>query len=129
MKNRSVLIVLPVLVVVMMLSGCAVEPEGPATYTVRLKTFSFTSSDTGWGTLSDGYYRRQELTRTSFEWEKENNFKNSDDEVWTEEQIYSYLLGWGLSKTNAKSEAAWFVSVDHGEIGLRQGSFLYILLK
>jgi len=99
------------------------------TYKVLTETFTFSSSDSAFGTLQDGYYRCYELTKTYFNWEKEHNFQDRPENVWTEDQIYSYLIGWGLSNTVAKKETEWLISIDHGIIGYRKGSLLYMLLR
>jgi hypothetical protein len=127
--NKKLWIGIPVIILVLgiMLTGCA-EPEEPATYKVWTGVFKF-SADGLFGTLQDNQYNRRELTRTDFEWHKENNFQNSPEYEWTEDQIFSYLVGLGFSTTQAETQSAWLISVDHGLIGSRTGDILYLLLK
>jgi hypothetical protein len=126
-----------VLVFGIMLSSCNVEPDESATATPDEpvtaifwpKDFSFSTDNSRWGTLQDGYLRRQEITETSFDWERANNFQNSPQYVWTEEQIYIYILGMGFGNNTAREVSAWFFSVSHGLIGVRKGSALHLILK
>jgi hypothetical protein len=135
MKSRKSLtggggvILVSILVFVIFLIGCEVEPEEPVVYTVWTGAFNFSSTDSVFGTMTDGFYRKKEITNSEFEWEIENNFKNSSQFEWTEEQLFSYLIGWGFSETNAEEETAWLVSVSHGYIGTRSGSTLYMIIK
>jgi len=118
-----------VLVFGIMLIGCETEPDDP-TYTVWTETFNFSLSTDSWfADLQDGYHKYTELSKTDFDWEKANNFQNSHQNVWTEDQICSYLVGLGFSNAIAKEKAAWLASVNHGMLGSRTGSLLYIILK
>jgi hypothetical protein len=131
MKSKTLLMGISVMMVVfgIMLSGCKAEPDEPATYTVWIGTFNFSSDDSDFGSLDDGYYRRVELTQTSFDWEISNNFQNKASYVWTEDQICSYLIGMDFGGATAREQAAWLASVGHGLIGIREGSYLRLLLK
>jgi len=130
MKRFRVFSLIMTALLLMCLSFTACSNGDTYTYSVWTGTFDFAgSSKSYFGALQDGYYRRQELTKTDFNWYKENAFKNRPENKWTEDQIYSYLLGWGFSNTVAKKETEWLISIDHGHIGTRNGSLLYVLLK
>ena len=128
MKKSGMGILLIVLVLGMLLIGCDTEPE-ILTYTVYVKTFNFSSSDSVFGTLQNGYYRSFEITQTDFNWEKSNNFQNVSPNIWTEDQIISTLVGWGFSNAQAKQEASKFISFNHFMLGDRGGSNLRIMMK
>ena len=106
-----------------MLTGCVMDTS--TTYTFWIGTFSVPADYS----LQDGYYRTQELTKASFDWQLSNNFYNKPQYVWTEDQLFSYLIGLGFGNLPAEEEAAWLVSVNHGYIELRKGSTLYFILK
>ena len=108
--------------------GCDMEPD-TKTYTVYINIFTFSSSHSTFGSLQDGYFLREQLSQIDFNWEKSNNFKNSSPNIWTEDQIYSFLIGWGFSNNQARNESSWLASVNHGLIASRVGEYLYIILK
>jgi hypothetical protein len=132
-KMRSRKLLMGILVMILafgvMLAGCADDPDEPATYTVWISTFAFSSDNSEFGTLQDGYYRTVELTNTGFDRQKADNFQNKPPYVWTENQLYNYLVEWGFGKTIAKEVAAWLTTVNHGYIVTREGETLQILLK
>ena len=119
-----------ILVFGIMLIGCETEHDDPI-YTVWTNTFNFSTSDSWFGDLQDGYYKRFELSNSDFEQEKSINFvnKNGLQNKWTEDQIYSYLIGLNFSSDIAKQQSSWLVSINHGCIGSRTGESLYVILK
>jgi hypothetical protein len=128
MKSKKLWKGIPVLVLVfgILLIGCETEPDDP-TYTVWTGTFNFSGSyESEFGGLYDGNYLHFELSNSEFEQRK--SFFNSSN-VWTEDQIYSYLIGLNFSSDIAKKESSWLVSVKHGCIGSRKGESLNIILK
>jgi len=132
MENKKLwlgIVLVMMLVFGIILTGCPAELDEPATYTVWTGSFNFSSTDSDFGSLQDGYFLHKELTQTSFNWEKENNFQNKSQYVWTEDQLYSYFIGMGFSSTTAKTESKWLISVNHGLIGVREGSTLRLILK
>jgi len=131
MKSIKLLMGLLVMTLVfgIIFNGCKMETNEPTTYTVWTGVFILSSSDSLFGMLGDGYYFHQELTKTEFDLEKSTNFQNNPEYVWTEDQIFSYLIGFGFSSTLAKTESAWLISIDHGLIGARTGSTLYMILN
>lgn len=116
-------------VFIMILSGCSAEPSAPPVYTIYYKTFNFSPSDSNFGYLEDKYYRRIYLTSFGFDWEKTNNFQEYTPVEWTNEQIYSYLIGLGFGSDEASYETAWLTEVSHGMLGVRDQTRLYIILK
>jgi len=130
MKRFKIFPLIIALLLLMCLSFTACSSGDTHIYSVWTGTFNFAgSSNSYFGALQDGYYRRQELTKTDFNFYKDNAFQNRPVNVWTEDQIYTYLLGWGFSSTVAKTQTEWLISIDHGHIGYRKGSSLYVLLK
>jgi len=99
-------------------------------YGLTLLIFSL-SSESVFADLPDGYYKRFELSNSEFEWEKSNNFvnKNGLQNEWTEDQIYTYLIGLGFSSDIAKQQSSWLISINHGSIGKRTGTLLYVIIK
>jgi hypothetical protein len=102
--------------------------ESTPTSKVYIKTFSY--SDTGaFAPLDDGYYKYVELSSSNFEYQKATYFQDAITNEWTEEQIKTFLLGWNFFADKAAREAKWLTSVEHGWIGLRNGSLLKIIMK
>ena len=132
MKNSAWRIGISVMALVfgIMLAGCPAEPaDEPATYEIWVATFKFASDDRSFGTMQDGQYRCFELTEDEFNWELSNNFENKANYVWTEDQIYSYLIGKGFGRSQAREEAGWLASIRHGIIGYRDETALHMILK
>jgi len=120
-----------ILVFGIMLIGCETEPDDP-TYTIWTNSFNFFSTSDSWfGDLQDGQFKRFELSNSEFEEEKSVNFvnKNGLQNKWTEDQLYSYLIGMGFSSDKAKQQSSWLVSINHGCIGSRTGASLNMILK
>ena len=113
--------------------GCEMEPEltPEPTYTIYVNTFTFSSTDSLFGGLQDGYYITYDLSKADFDWEKANNFQNRLANVWTEDQIYSFLIGWGggFGNSQARELTTWLTTVNYGLIATRQGSLLHVLIK
>lgn len=132
MKDRELWLGISIITLVfgIMLGSCDLDTDSDTyKYTVWNNTFRFSTSDNTFGTLQDGYYLRFELSDSEFEWEKSNNFKNSPQNIWTKDQINSYLIGLGFDNTKAEKESAWLASIKHGCIGSRNGAYLYVILK
>ena len=113
------------------LIGCETEPDDP-TYKVWIGTFDFSTvtTDDYWGNLEDGQYKRGVIINDSgFEWERSHNFKDSPENIWTKDQIYSYFIGLGFSSNIAKQESEWLISINHGAVGSRKGESLNMILK
>ena len=109
-------------------TGCDMD-VGEQTSTFYVRTFIFSSSHSIWGTLQNNQFLRLAISNADFEWEKQNNFQGAPQYEWTEDQLYSYLIGWGFGSSQAREAASWFFSVNHGQLGLRVGSNLSIILK
>lgn len=128
MKRSRIFSLVMAVLMLMCLSFTACNSGDTHTYKVWTGTFNFSSSGL-FGTLQDGYFSRVELTKTQFDSYKSNSFQNRPENVWTEDQVYTYLIGLGFGNTVAKTQTEWLISIDHGIIGIRKGPLLYTLLK
>ena len=131
MKNVKFWIVLSLVMAVfgLMFTGCEIIED--ETYTVYLKSFNWSSGHSYWGSLSNGYYKGEPISKANFDWERSNNFaSNAKKYVYTEDEIKSSLQkNMGLNASQAKVAAAHFVNNSHYWLGARDGSTLTIMMK
>lgn len=123
--KQSKLQLIPILFLSLLI-GCSDTYE--PVYVVWTETVSYSDYSNIFGTLSDGYYVRAELTDTEFEKFKPS-LKNEDKRRWTEEQLNSWFIGRGFGNTEANKERSWLVTIKHGIIASRSGNIVYVLWK
>jgi hypothetical protein len=134
MKRFRVFSLMAIVLLIMMclsFTACDSGDTTPTTYTVRYKTFTWSSaSNTArWGNLQDRRYLIVSLNDANFNYEKSQNFNNVSDNKWTVDDIAGQLQRWGFGSTEAKDAANRFVSYGHAELGVRFGSNFYMMLK
>jgi len=130
MKNRKMLLGMLIVMLVFgfMLTGC----EEPAeTYEIWINTFKWEASDADFGDLADNYYLVKKITKSSYEYEKQNNYvdKGVTANEWTKDDIISYLEGKGFSNSVASDATDAFIANDYSLLGIRKGNDLIVLLK
>jgi hypothetical protein len=129
MKSRKLWIGMLVMTLVfgMMVIGCEEEPEEPEepTYTVWTDSVSYTEFSNVFGSLSDGYYRRMELTNSEF---NQLQLTNEGKHQWTEGQIYNWFIGIGFDHSIANREKSWVITTTHGFLASRDISIVYMIL-
>lgn len=122
-----------ILVFGIILVSCEEEPEPePETYTFWKINFEYSAGVSDYASLvTKGQFRHSVLTDAEFEKEKEDWTKNKTANVWTKDELKSYMIGLDLNSADAETEATWLVStVKHGYFFVRgDGTTIHALLK
>jgi len=113
-------------------SGCSdsdSHSDSDPTYTVW--TDKITYSDFTYGfetTLDDGYYAYTDLT--DYEWAQiAPALTDEGKNYWNESQIRNWFIGNGFGNPQANQATAWLMTVKHGFLASRTGSYVYLILK
>ena len=112
--------------------GNSNDVDNSAKYTVYVKTFGWSASDSYFGTLiNENQYLHSELHNgfTSFQFEIDNNFKNTTPNEWTETELKNYIKELGITDAQAATEATWLITNTHGYFGIRIGQNIRTILK
>jgi hypothetical protein len=126
MKAVNLLIIQILILSLVSLNSCT-EGNEPV-YVVWTETVTYDDYSDVFGTLSDGYYIRRELSDSEFEKIKPS-LTNEEKRRWTEEQLNSWFIGRGFGSTEAIKERSWLVTIKHGFIASRSGNIVYVLWK
>jgi len=115
--------------IIIFLSAISFQSCSDDKYTVWTETGSYAEwQESSQLTLTDGYYKRLEITNA--EWEQfSKNLTSEGRHKWSEEEINKWFLGCGFGDSEARRETSWLVTVNHGFIVMRDGYLVYMILK
>ncbi|GBU28779.1 hypothetical protein R84B8_02341 [Treponema sp. R8-4-B8] len=112
--------------------GLGNDNDESATYTVYVKSFGWSATDSYFGTLiKEKDFLHSELHNgfESFNFELTENFKNVTPNEWTEAQLKNYIKELGLTDAQAAAETTWLITNTHGYFGIRIGPNIRTILK
>ena len=116
----------------LVISGCQFDTDPiytDPTYTVWTSTVSYYEFEEVFRNLEHGYYFTFEISNKEWDENYAPVLEPSSSLNLTEAQIKDWLMMCGFGSIESSRETSWIISVNHGSIVSRNGSYVYMIIK